>query len=444
MNPIEYEKVLMKYLLVDEKIRDKTIPYISDKIFEDDHVKSIFNTYLKFNEKFGNYPSPREINDLIERKNPKYLESLTEIIKTDVSDTNDSYIFDSLEDFIKRKMVWQDVLDIKEIVDSGEIDNVNTFADSIKDTTGFTFDTSVGVSLKDSFDDYFEHLNNPTVKIPTGVGTIDQLIGGGIRKKAMTLFIAPPNSGKSLAKCSIATNMALSGIKALYVSLEMDEFMVLGRLLCNLFDMPIGMIEKMQKDELKDKYTEYVQVLKENLIIKEFPTKTMNANMLNALLEELGKKQNFKPDVIFVDYLGIMAPNRVRGQGKRHDDLYDVAEELRGIAGKWDCAIVSSQQANRSAIGDIPDMSQIADSMGPAATADLIIGIGQDERLKEDNQYGIKIIKSRSGDNGMEDYVGVDKDKQRIYDLNGLPSQSTLASAMKKFDDKKKKKAVNI
>ena len=260
----------------------------------------------------------------------------------------------------------------------------------------------------------------------------------------MTLFIAPPNSGKSLAKCSIATNMALSGIKALYVSLEMDEFMVLGRLLCNLFDMPIGMIEKMQKDELKDKYTEYVQVLKENLIIKEFPTKTMNANMLNALLEELGKKQNFKPDVIFVDYLGIMAPNRVRGQGKRHDDLYDVAEELRGIAGKWDCAIVSSQQANRSAIGDIPDMSQIADSMGPAATADLIIGIGQDERLKEDNQYGIKIIKSRSGDNGMEDYVGVDKDKQRIYDLNGLPSQSTLASAMKKFDDKKKKKAVNI
>ena len=95
-------------------------------------------------------------------------------------------------------------------------------------------------SLKDSFDDYFEHLNNPTVKIPTGVGTIDQLIGGGIRKKAMTLFIAPPNSGKSLAKCSIATNMALSGIKALYVSLEMDEFMVLGRLLCNLFDYHVS------------------------------------------------------------------------------------------------------------------------------------------------------------------------------------------------------------
>ena len=176
----------------------------------------------------------------------------------------------------------------------------------------------------------------------------------------------------------------------------------------------------------------------------------MNSNMLNALLEDLLKKQKFVPDVIFVDYLGLMAPNRARAQGKRYDDLFDVSEELRGIAGKWNCAVVSSQQANRSAIGDIPDMDQIADSMGPAATADLVIGIGQDERLKEDNQYGIKIIKSRNGDNGMEDFVGVDKTKQRIYDLNGLPSQDKLSSAISKFDSNKSTKparsakAVNI
>ena len=261
LNPIEYEKVLMKYLLVNNDIRDKTIPYISETVFEDEQVKNIFTNFMEFQDKYDAYPSPKDLSDLIDRKAPMLSESFNDIIKTDVSDSNDKYVFDALEDFIKRKMIWQNVIDIKEIIDNGEIDDTSSFADRIKDTTGFTFDASIGVSLKDSLDGYFDHISSPTAKIPTGIKTIDTLIGGGIKKKAMTLFVAPPNAGKSLAKCSIATNMALNGYKALYVTLEMDEYAVLSRLLCNLFDMPLADLEGSKKEKLKEILVMTIEVI---------------------------------------------------------------------------------------------------------------------------------------------------------------------------------------
>jgi hypothetical protein len=96
-----------------------------------------------------------------------------------------------------------------------------------------------------------------------------------------------------------------------------------------------------------------------------------------------------------------------------------VSEELRAVLVEENLIGWSAIQTNRSGMNNVDlDMTNIADSIGTAATADLIIGITQTDELKAAGRFKWSIIKNRYGLNGQYRLVGVDYGKMRVFDLD--------------------------
>lgn len=83
------------------------------------------------------------------------------------------------------------------------------------------------------------------------------------------------------------------------------------------------------------------------MVIKEYPPRSTNTNRLRNLLKELESKTKFIPDIIYVDYLGIMIANQNNKHNNTNTEMKIISEELRGLAVEQGIPIVSSVQTNR-------------------------------------------------------------------------------------------------
>jgi hypothetical protein len=136
-------------------------------------------------------------------------------------------------------------------------------------------------------------------------------------------------------------------------------------------------------------------------------------------------KKNFVPDIIYIDYLNICSSSRIKnnGQANSYTLVKSIAEEVRGLAVEANLPIVSATQFTRSGASDSDaDMSDIAESFGVAATADLAIALINTEELETLGQLMIKQLKNRYNDvtKNKKFLVGVDRSKMRLFDIGDV------------------------
>jgi hypothetical protein len=158
-------------------------------------------------------------------------------------------------------------------------------------------------------------------------------------------------------------------------------------------------------------------------------------------------KKNFVPDVIFVDYLNICASSRVRGAAAANSYtlVKSIAEEVRGLAMEFNCAIVTSSQFNRSGYDNSDvDLTNTSESMGITHTADAIFALITSEDLESRGQLMIKQLKNRWGDLGYyrRFVVGIDRARMKLFDLEDKAQadvqndiQKNVGSPQKSSDD---------
>jgi len=226
------------------------------------------------------------------------------------------------------------------------------------------------------------------------------------------------NVGKTAIKCSLAVNALLQNKKVLYVTLEMSEEKIMERIVSNIIDVGMDDLWKLSKTELGKKMYSCLKNVSSSLVVKEFPTKGANANHIRSLLKELKIKRNFVPDIIFIDYLGIMNTCSRMDGGNTNSFLQRVTEEVRGLAVESGIPIVSSSQINREGMKSSDfDMTDVADSIGQTFTADIIIGVQQTEEMLNSNLFSFKIMKNRYGGRLSRISVGIDYDHMRLINM---------------------------
>jgi len=179
-------------------------------------------------------------------------------------------------------------------------------------------------------------------------------------------------------------------------------------------------------------------------VIKEYPTGSAHVGHFRHLLNELRMKKNFVPDVVFVDYLNICASSRVKGAAAANSYtlVKSIAEEVRGLAMEFNCAIVTSSQFNRDGYGNSDvDLTNTSESMGITHTADAIFGLVTSEYLDELGQLMFKQLKNRWGD--LSYYrrflVGIDRAKMKIYDLEESAQEGITTDKPKKSKEEEDK-----
>ncbi len=229
--------------------------------------------------------------------------------------------------------------------------------------------------------------------------------------------------GKSLFMCHCAAAALAAGQNVLYITLEMAEEKIAERIVANLLDVTIEDLYMLSADVFAKKHKAFRDKTPGRLIIKEYPTASAGAANFRHLLNELRIKKNFKPDVIFIDYLNICSSSRIKQSANVNSYTYikAIAEELRGLAVEFNVPIMSATQTNRTGYSNSDvDLTDTSESFGLPATADFMFALIQTDELKALNQMLIKQLKNRFSDpERMKRFViGVDKSKMRLYNLD--------------------------
>lgn len=416
-NIVDYEKFIIKLLFTNESARDKIYPVLDPEIFDGDfgHVE-ITEKFIEFKEKYSQYPSIRDFRNYLTNKD--VFEVFNKIMDSDFSEINQDFINEEAEEFFKKKLLINHALRIVETVRSKGASAAATIPDDMKDALSFTFDDKVGLDMFGDASRLYESMHAEDGIVPTGMRKLDKLIKGGFHKKTLTLITAGSNIGKTALKCALASNIVMQNKNVLYITLEMSEEKISERIMANIFNFPIDKLPNLSEEQLKKKMADVSKSMAGRIFVKEYPPHGANANTIRNLLKELSLKKKFVPDIIFIDYLGIIASTSKMVDGNTYIIYKRVSEELRGLAVEYGIPVVSSNQLNRGAMGSSDvDMSDISDSIGQAMTADIIFGLVQTEEMREKNIYMLKILKNRYGDKFTKMILGVDYRYMKIFEL---------------------------
>jgi hypothetical protein len=214
--------------------------------------------------------------------------------------------------------------------------------------------------------------------------------------------------------------------------MEMAEERIAERIDANLFDVPIDQLETLPRELFNSKVNKLKSKTRGKLIVKEYPTASAHAGHFRALLDELKLKKDFKPDVIYIDYLNICGSSRMKGLGgsvNTYSLIKAIAEELRGLAVEHNVPIWSATQVTRTGFGNTDvELTDTSESFGLPATADLMLALISTEQLEGMNQLMVKQLKNRYNDPTQDKrfVVGIDRSKMRLYDVED--SAQTLSS----------------
>lgn len=421
------ENVIFTGLLNDRDYANKVVPFLKEEYFTERKDKLVFDIINKHLAKYNVLPSKEEIViELNERRDipaAVYSETVDSInLLKDKSEYDTTWLIDKTEKFCKDRALYNALNEAISIADGMDLKkDLGIIPQLMTSALAVTFDTSIGLEYSESIDDMLEFYNRDVAKISTGLEYVDRILRGGIRKKTLTVFMATTGGGKTIMMCHLAAQMQMAGKNVLYISAEMAQEMITQRIDANLMDIEIDALEKMDRQIYAAKKQGVLKKATGRLIVKEYPTATVNSNHIRSLLNDLRLKKNFVPDVVFVDYLNICASSRLKSSDAgSHTYPKAIAEEIRSLAVELDFAAVTATQANRSGYNNSDmDLTNTSESMGLPVTADVFLSLISTTEMEALNQIVVKQLKNRFGDiNNPKSFVlGLDRPKMRFYDL---------------------------
>jgi replicative DNA helicase len=425
MTTQEFEKVIIKALYANQSICSKVLPELTDKWFSEYDTKQIVNKIIEFNTKYSNLPNAIELKRMI--TDEKTLKVFDDVLAIDDNQVNTPYLMGEIEEFVRKKLLLNQATKIQQYANGGV--QKESFTDNIADAEAFTFDDNIGFDFFTEAQRLYEDANTKEVIFKSGLKTLDDLIGGGFHEKSLSLIMSSTNVGKTLIMCALTTNFVLHGYRVLYVTFEDSENKIATRIAQNMFDITQSQYKVMSRDDFAKAFTKAKSIAGgDKLIIKEYPEGTVNALQIEALIKDLKDKKKFVPDVLVVDYIGCMIPNGKPNPNLNSNSLLTLAaQQIRALGMKYGFPVISASQTNRGGYNNAEiSLSDAADSFGQNMKADAVFAVTQTPEMKDQGMYQVQLLKTRYGNQrGQLVTIGVDVEKQRIYDLNNSASVAT-------------------
>jgi len=420
----------LRNLIYSEEYLRKVLPFLKDEYFTDRTERLIFNEILSFTNAYNSPPSIEAIELAIKEKrnltNDEVEKSeayLKEIVSTKQEESKIQWLVDKSESFVQEKAIYNAVLGSISILEGkdkthekGQIPKI------LSDALAISFDTSVGHDYLENSDERYEFYHRHEERIPFDLDFFNKITKGGLPAKTLNIALAGTGVGKSLFMCHCAAGVMSLGRNVLYITMEMAEERIAERIDANLLNVSLDDLVSLSK-EMYDKKVEKVKAKTTGkLIIKEYPTASASTTHFRTLLNELYLKKNFRPDIIFIDYLNICCSSRIKAGSNVNSYTYvkSIAEELRGLAVEYGVPIVSATQTTRSGFSSSdPGLEDTSESFGLPATADLMFALITSEELEEMGQIMVKQLKNRYNDPTFYKRftIGIDRAKMKLYDV---------------------------
>jgi replicative DNA helicase len=235
--------------------------------------------------------------------------------------------------------------------------------------------------------------------IPTGIEKLDYELDGGLRKGELGIFLAPPEGGKSISLQDISISGLLQGFKVALVTIEMTPEQTAYRLDSNLTQIRYRQFRRAKlTDEEISQWESYIKKLKENSLKIIGVPEGCSCRLIESELSRISGL--FQPDMVVIDYAGIMSPNE--GSYSNSMDWRYVGAIVRNIKGLalklnvpvWSAAqlLVQAKEKAELSFGDVGLARQQI-----AAHSDICIAIIQTSQMRAMDQTKLQFIKIREG-----------------------------------------------
>ena len=423
------EQTIIKNLIYNEDYTRKVLPFIRPDYFSNNTEQIVFKEVFDFINQYKNPPTHEAlVINFTERKNltepqvREAIEMLNDIHKNKDEPSETKWLIEQTEKFCQDKAIYNAIMESVGILDNkGDKRSKGEIPKLLSDALGVSFDNNIGHDYMQDVDSRYESYHKVESRIRFDLDYFNKITKGGLPRKTLNIALAGTGVGKSLFMCHCAAANLSEGRNVLYITMEMAEEKIAERIDANLLNIDLNELHTIGKEDYIRKFSTLQNKTHGKLIIKEYPTASASSLHFRALLNDLALKKNFKPDIIYIDYLNICCSSRIKPGANVNSYSYikSIAEELRGLAVETDVPIVSATQTTRSGYSNSDvELTDTSESFGLPATADFMFALITNEELEGLNQILVKQLKNRYADPSANKrfVLGVDRAKMRLYD----------------------------
>ena len=421
------QTTILRNLINNESFTRKVIPFLKKDYFEGSQ-RIVFDQIISFVGKYNRLPTGEALSIEMEAQDisdGQYSEAVSIIKEVAVhQDINLEWLVENTERWCQDRAIHLAIMKSINILDGKDPEHTkNALPELLSDALSVGFDNNVGHDYIGDFENRYEFYHRQEERIPFDLDYFNTITKGGLPNKTLNIALAGTGVGKSLFMCHVAGSVLSQGKNALYITMEMAEERIAERVDANLMNTPIDQLPNLSKDMFGKKVAQIANKSHGQLVIKEYPTGAAHVGHFRALMKELQLKKNFKPDIVFIDYLNICASSRMKGMGgaiNSYSYIKAIAEEIRGLAVEFNVPIVSATQTTRSGYSNSDvGLEDTSESFGLPATADLMFALISNEELEGLGQILVKQLKNRYNDpsSNKRFVIGVDRSKMKLYDV---------------------------
>ena len=420
------EQSILRNLLCNEEYYRKVLPFLKADYFQEINERVIFEEIQEFSVKYEKLPTKEVLEINLQNRNDLtedvYKESITKINQFSTEWVDRDWLINSTEKWCKDRAIYNALLQSIKIAEGADKNLSRDAIPSIlQEALAVSFDEYIGHDYIDNAEQRYEYYHRDEAKIPFDLEKFNLITKGGIPNKTLNVALAGTGVGKSLFMCHCAANCLSQGKNVLYITLEMAEEKIAERIDANLLNVNIKDIGAIPESVFTSRVRQIGQKTQGKLIIKEYPTASAHAGHFKALLSDLSLKKDFRPHIIFIDYLNICASSRYKGHiVNSYTYVKAIAEELRGLAVQNDVPLVTATQTTRSGFGNSDvDLTDTSESWGLPATADFMFALIATEELDQSGRIMVKQLKNRYNDPTYyrKFTVGIDRAKMKLYNV---------------------------
>lgn len=401
-----FERIVCFKALVDSTYLSSIVDYVKPAYFKDKSIANIFSIISSFYDSRNKLPTLTEVKTYLTTDELREsFKSLVESFKDIDKNIDKDELYSNTERFLKEKAVYISMLDVASDIAKGSIDT-SQILDKIEKSCNINLVTDTGFDLYNDVDILIDDLCNVQKSIPSKWEWLDDALNGGFMENGRSLYVfaGETNIGKSIFLGNIASNIAKQGKNVLLVTLEMSELLYARRICTNVSKIPLKDLST-NTHALRQSIIEEKESGSGRIFIKEFPPSTITPNQLKAFVKKL-TDTGVPIHAIVLDYLNLL--HSTVGSNS-YERVKNVTEQVRAMSYIFNCPIISATQLNRSGFStDNPDLATISESVGLAATADVIVSIFQNEEDRDLGIIRLGMMKNRYGPRGHTQAMRID------------------------------------
>jgi replicative DNA helicase len=383
---MDAERMLIGKLAYTGQIENVLSAGISENHFDDEVAQAIFTFMAEHTRKYKGPPSLK----VCQEEFPNYNFELP-------TDTLE-YVKERFIKATKRRFAYQALTDLAEQIDeSDDIDGA--FLEQARRLSQMMPTSAIHryTEMERRIEKY-EAGETVQAGIMMGIPVFDKLTMG-IQKHELVSVVGWQGTGKSTLTQWILFNAWMQEKTGMLISLEMEHtplFRKWDTMLTN-FEynaLKAGTLSEHDLENWRIK-AKLVTDKSGDIIVKD---QVQRCTVDYVYAEAI----RYQPDIIAIDYVSLMDTSRSAGNQMWEKVTY-LTQSLKQVARSTGIPIIAVAQTNIGSASEGAKLDNIAYSRSIGQDSDIVLGLHQDEEMKDNKQMTVRMLKNRDGETIEED-----------------------------------------